>query len=106
MNFLRYQCLKTGNVTKAPYLPYVLSSAFSIIFSEIRNITYIKSFVCTIVINDPKITFVLYKDRELELRNILTTLTHAKLKIIVWLRHCGVQLLTMETDNVISVIQK
>ena len=37
VNFLSYPCLKTGKVTKGPYLLEVLTSDFGLILLEIGN---------------------------------------------------------------------
>ena len=69
MNFFSYRCLNNGNVTEAPYLPYVPKGVFSMLLREIRNLIPTKLCIRTIVRSHPKFILVLQKGRELKLKD-------------------------------------
>ena len=69
-NFFSYRCLNNGNVTEAPYLPYVPKGVFDMFLREIRNFIPTKLCARTIVRSDPKFIFVLQKDRELKQKDL------------------------------------
>ena len=67
MEISSYQCLKSGDVTKVPYLLEVPEGGFTIISWEIVKFNAIKlNFSMTATV-DQKFNFALKKEEELEL---------------------------------------
>ena len=69
---LSYPCLKTGKVTKGPYLPEVLTSEFGLISLEIENKKATILDITTVEISDKNFRSFLKNGRELPLRKGFT----------------------------------
>ena len=65
---LSYPCLKTGKVTKGPYLPGVLTSEFGLISLEIGNKKATIQDITTVEISDKNFRSFLWNAREPPLR--------------------------------------
>lgn len=68
VNVLSYPCLKTGKVTKGPYLPEVPTSDFGLIFLDIGNKKGPILDITTVEISDKNFRSFLQNAREPELR--------------------------------------